>query len=135
MSDGEKDSAALLCPSAPASEGAIVLGVVRADGSVGYLRDRLTATASFVSRTRSERAPEERFRFSSPCRERACLQWADGGCSLPDRLSELVSDQEGADALPRCSIRRQCRWFHQQGAAACRICPLVVTRDGGPSGG
>ncbi|MFE5795522.1 hypothetical protein ACFQ8C_23500 [Streptomyces sp. NPDC056503] len=121
----------LLCPSAPAGEGAIVLGVVRSDGTVGYLGERLPVTAEFLDRLRSGPAPEARFRFGAPCRESACAQWSDGGCGLPGGLAALVPPEETPDALPRCSIRRQCRWFHQRGVSACRICPLVMTREAG----
>src|SRR5437763_115569 len=31
------------------------------------------------------------------------------------------------EALPRCGIRPRCRWFAQNGRAACEVCPLVVT--------
>ena len=30
-------------------------------------------------------------------------------------------------ALPRCAIRPTCRWFRQEGPAACFRCPQVVT--------
>jgi hypothetical protein len=116
-----------LCPSAPAQEGAILLGVVQADGSIAYLKDRIEVSPEFLKLARVGRSPEQRFRFSSPCQESACGQWADGRCSLPERLAEVISEPE-SNGLPRCSIRAQCKWFDQAGAAACQICPLVVTR-------
>ncbi|MFB2972660.1 hypothetical protein ACE1CD_27180 [Aerosakkonema sp. BLCC-F183] len=36
-------------------------------------------------------------------------------------LSEVV------ERLPRCQIRSNCRWWKQEGRAACRRCPQVVT--------
>ena len=33
--------------------------------------------------------------------------------------------------LPRCAIRRTCRWFAQRGADACAVCPRVVADIGG----
>jgi hypothetical protein len=36
-------------------------------------------------------------------------------------------DRPTVDPLPRCSIRANCRWFDQQGADACRVCPFVIT--------
>jgi hypothetical protein len=117
-----------LCPSAPAQEGAIVLGVVGADGSIAYIRDRLVATRQFVDIASAGREPEQRFRFASPCQRCACQQWVDGNCSVPGRAGELVPPSDPADGLPRCAIRPQCRWYRQSGAAACRICPWVITR-------
>lgn len=123
----EEIAESLLCPSAPATEGALILGVVRADGTIGYIKDRMAATSEFLESARAHGRPEQRFRFSSPCQECACQQWADGACSVPEKLAELVPS-DTSEGLPRCSIRRHCRWYHQSGAAACRICPLV-TRD------
>jgi hypothetical protein len=31
------------------------------------------------------------------------------------------------DQLPPCKIRLECRWFRQEGAAACRRCPQIST--------
>jgi hypothetical protein len=31
------------------------------------------------------------------------------------------------DGLPACTIRRECRWFRQEGRAACQRCPQIVT--------
>jgi hypothetical protein len=116
-----------LCPSAPAREGAIILGVVQADGSIAYLKDRLKVTREFLEIAQGGRRPEERFRFSSPCQEQACQQWVNGCCRLPTRLAEVMPEPQ-TQVLPRCSIRAQCRWFYQSGIAACRLCPIVVTR-------
>jgi hypothetical protein len=117
-----------LCPSAPAQEGSILLGVVQADGSIAYLKDRIEVTREFLEIARFGRSPEQRFRFSAPCRESACGQWTDGGCRLPESLADAIPESE-SDRLPHCSIRARCRWFDQAGAAACRVCPLVVTRN------
>jgi hypothetical protein len=123
----------LLCPSAPGEVGALIIGVVNADGSVDYIRDRLPVTSDFLEIARRRGAPEQRFRFSSPCQQCACAQWADGRCRLPELLAALVPDDELAEGLPRCAIRGQCRWFAQSGARACQICPVVSTRDAPPA--
>jgi hypothetical protein len=119
---------AVMCPSAPAEEGAIILGVVNADGSIAYLRDRLVATRDFVDIASVGREPEQRFRFASPCRQGNCKQWVDGKCSVPDGVKEIVPASMVADRLPRCSIRPHCRWYQQSGAEACHVCPWVITR-------
>lgn len=119
----------LLCPSAPAEEKAILLGVVQSDGSVAYIKDKMKVTREFLEITTKKGKPETRFRFSSPCIKSGCAQWANNQCSLPERLAKMIPKSDTADLpLPSCSIRDQCRWFDQRGAAACRICPVVVTR-------
>jgi hypothetical protein len=37
------------------------------------------------------------------------------------------------DALPACAIRPACRWWQQEGKAACQRCPQVVTQAYAPS--
>jgi hypothetical protein len=32
-----------------------------------------------------------------------------------------------AEDLPPCSIRRNCRWWQQEGKAACQRCPQIIT--------
>ncbi|MFE6337354.1 hypothetical protein ACFVOK_29690 [Streptomyces sp. NPDC057798] len=118
----------VLCPSAPAAEGAVILGVVNADGSIAYLGQRLIATREFVDIARIGREPERRFRFASPCRQDGCKQWVDGECGVPSRVKEILPAAAAEDHLPRCSIRPQCRWYRQTGAESCRICPWVITR-------
>jgi hypothetical protein len=34
---------------------------------------------------------------------------------------------EVVDSLPACNICRDCRWFRQEGRAACMRCPQIVT--------
>jgi hypothetical protein len=116
----------VLCPSAPADVKAILLGVVQSDGSVAFIKDRIEVTPEFLDIAAKGRTPETRFRFSSACMGSACRQWANGECSLPERLASMIPAPADAP-LPDCSIRDQCRWFQQRGADACRICPLVVT--------
>jgi hypothetical protein len=118
-----------LCPSARAEPGALVIGIRGEDGSVRYLRDRLSADAEFLDRARQHGDPQERFRFSSPCQQHACLQWAECQCSVPGRLTELLDPAEGSAPLPRCAIRAQCRWYAQSGRDACQICPQVSTHE------
>lgn len=119
----------VLCPSAPADDKAILLGVIQSDRSVAFLKDRIPVTHEFLDIVGKDRVPENQFRFSSPCVGSACKQWVNGECSLPERLDELITIPDSTHTrLPQCSIREECRWFIQRGAEACHICPLVVTR-------
>ena len=67
----------LFCPSAPAEPDAIIIGAVGPDGSLGYFKDKLTATREFLD-AQASKQPEQRFRFSSPCQRCACSQWVNG---------------------------------------------------------
>jgi hypothetical protein len=120
-----------LCPSGRCIDGAILLGVVDAEGTVGYVSPQLVIDQGFVERANRGRSPGQRFRFAEACQELACLQWADGRCTLIDRALTVERPAGGDDtvaALPKCSIRGRCRWFAQRGRKACEVCPLVITR-------
>ena len=121
------DSETTLCPSSNCLEGAILVGIVMPDGRVAFASDRIVVNEDFVQAAREGRSPEKRFRFSTPCVKGGCAQWTGERCGVIDRvLAEGASDSAPVE-LPACSIRPQCRWFQQSGAAACAACPEVVT--------
>lgn len=119
-----------LCPSAPAREGASLIGVVGSDGRVVNIATPLPIDTAFLETARAHGPPEERFRFSSACQKERCGHWTGQECKLIGELHH-VAVRAGAElttaALPRCSIRAQCRWWLQRGRDACAVCPLVVT--------
>lgn len=108
-----------LCPSAPCSRGALLIGVVNSRESVVYL-DPPVRMDDEARRLVGPR-PEERFRFAAPCRMAGCDNWSDG-CRL---AANAAAGGAAASTVPECGIRPQCRWFAQEGAAACHVCPLV----------
>jgi hypothetical protein len=58
---------------------------------------------------------------------KVCAQYADSRCALAAKVTRMLP--EAIDRLPDCDIRPQCRWFAQEGEAACLRCPQVVTED------
>lgn len=122
----------ILCPSSPCKEGAILLGIVLADGSVAYASNHIVVDADFVQNAtrQGSHPPETRFRFSSPCVQGACRQWTGSRCGVIDEVT-TTTREVGYDpdqtSLPDCSIRPDCRWFRQSGAEACAVCNIVVT--------
>lgn len=127
MTSDENSSA---CPSGRCRPGAVLVGIVGEDGLLGYIGQPMTIDADFVARARRGRTPESRFRFAEPCAEGRCGHWANDRCGLIDAFvesgPESLEADEPSEPLPRCSIRRSCRWFEQRGRDACMICPLVV---------
>ena len=121
------DSETILCPSSNCLEGAILVGIVMPDGRVAYASDRIVVNEDFVQAAREGRSPEKRFRFSTPCLKGGCAQWAGERCGVIDRVLAEGAGDSASPELPACSIRPQCRWFQQSGAAACAACPEVVT--------
>jgi hypothetical protein len=115
------------CPSSSCEPGAKLIGVVNADGTVGYVSPPLEIDVDFVERARQGRTPEKRFRFASPCVEARCAQWTGSRCGVIDTVLSTPDRPPVPERLPRCGIRSSCRWYAQSGAEACAVCPLVVT--------
>lgn len=117
----------VLCPSSRCAEGHVLLGIVQADGTIGYLQERLEVDNDFVQIARQGRTPEKRFRFSSKCAESGCKQWTGSACSVIHKVLEAYPDAQRVTSPEDCSIREQCRWHQQEGLKACSVCPLVIT--------
>jgi hypothetical protein len=119
----------LLCPSARCGEGALLVGIIGPDGKIGYVNPALPIDKKFVERSRGGRGPEQRFRFAAPCQKSGCVHWSGTRCGVIDQAraaSEATqTGNDSLDLLPRCGIRRQCRWFAQSGLDACSVCPFV----------
>jgi hypothetical protein len=107
-----------------------MLGVRDPKGRLAYINPAAHVTDEVLVELRGHSVvPEKRFRFASTCTEDACGHWTGRACGLSDLLAaaDVPSDAADGDGLPPCSIRSTCRWFFQNGRAACRVCPLVVT--------
>ena len=120
----------ILCPSAqPHCRDAQVLGVVggTADApEVAYLRTPQPVTDELMQLSAPVR-PGEVFRIAAPCACSGCGHFAPEAsrCRLVERVVQWMPSV--VDTLPPCSIRPECRWWQQEGQAACVRCPQVVT--------
>lgn len=119
----------LMCPSAePDGASATVFGLVLGTPErpeTVYLDEARPVTAELLALAEPV-APTEMFRFAARCIRTACAHYdtARDSCRFGEktvRLAPVVVHQ-----LPRCAIRSSCRWWHQEGAAACQRCPQVV---------
>jgi hypothetical protein len=124
----------ILCPSAqPDFEDAKVFGVMidtpEAGMRVGYLTEAQPITPDIVAAAQPAR-PSEVLRIASPCMGSGCVHFDGSDCKLASRLISMLDPV--VSGLPHCVIRPSCRWFRQEGRAACLRCPQVVTelRDG-----
>lgn len=118
----------LKCPSAqPGMADVQVLGVVMRDAEearLAYLDDTLEATPDLLA-TAAPAAVSQVFRLSARCEEQKCTHFDGSRCQLAVRIATLLP--EVVDHLPACNIRPECRWFRQEGRAACVRCPQIVT--------
>ncbi len=126
-----KDRQALhppLCPSSlPDQQGSMIIGVVGGtieEPRVAYLAEPQAVTDEILTLTEPA-APTEVLRFAAPCVSGKCKHFDGANCRLVTRVVQLLP--KVVDVLPACRIRSHCRWWRQEGKAACMRCPQVVT--------
>ena len=122
------DAAPPLCPSAPAGlPGAVVFGVVGGEPEaprVGSPAETPPATPAVLALVRPA-DPGEVFRLAAPCAGGACRHFDGERCRLAGRVVALLPVVVAG--LPPCRLRPRCRWWQQEGRAACLRCPQVAT--------
>jgi hypothetical protein len=123
-----------LCPSAkPGMEGSVVFGVADEVGGhplVAYLAEPQPVTDEVLALA-GPVAPTEVFRFAAPCAGHGCQHFDGSHCRLATRVVQLLP--RAVDRLPPCPIRSGCRWWRQEGVAACLRCPEVISETCNPS--
>src|SRR5947209_20136313 len=123
-----------LCPSTgPDREGCVAFGVIGGTASeprLRHLERPLPVTPELLSLSGPVR-PTEVFRFAAPCARGECPNFRDDHCGLVTRIVRLLPAV--VEAPPPCQIRPHCRWWHDEGIAACLRCPQVVTDNYNPS--
>lgn len=128
------EPADLMCPSShPDIQGAEVLGVVQAGPNgpeVAYINAHVPVTTELLALA-APANPGEVFRLAGRCQTKSCPHFDGRDCGLATRIVQTMSPV--VDALPPCLFRRECRWFAQEGAAACYRCPQVMTVNTRPS--
>jgi hypothetical protein len=118
----------LLCPSAlpEMPEGRLfgVMGGSATEPRLMYLDEPAPVTESLLSLAGPVK-PTEVFRLAAPCVESKCCHFDGQDCRLVTRIVQILPAV--VDSLPACVIRKECRWFQQEGRPACMRCPQVVT--------
>jgi hypothetical protein len=118
----------LKCPSAqPGMGDVLVLGVVSREGDeprVAYVDERVAPTPEMIEAA-APLSVSQVFRLSARCEEKKCTHFDGSRCQLAVRIASMLP--EVVDSLPACNIRAECRWFRQEGRAACLRCPQIMT--------
>jgi hypothetical protein len=119
----------ILCPSAqPDMTDAKVFGVQTGnpkDGlRVGYLTEAHPVTPEILAASGNV-LPTQVLRVAAPCMGSGCKHFDGGRCQLAARVASMLDPV--VSGLPPCAIRPTCRWFRQEGRAACIRCPQIVT--------
>jgi hypothetical protein len=127
-------AAGLLCPSASAdAEEGVVIGIVRGTADaprVAYLEAPVPVTPEILART-APAPPNQVLRIAARCAEGACGHYDGTDCTLARRIVARLDPV--VDRPPPCAIRPVCRWWRQEGKAACARCPEVATQSRGAS--
>jgi hypothetical protein len=128
MTTSDDKPALIQCPSAqPTEPDAVIFGIVtRAVESprIGYLTETQAVTEPLLALAGQAR-PGQVFRIAAPCMGSGCKHFDGSECRLAQRITTFLDPV--VSGLPACRIRSTCRWFRQEGRAACIRCPQVVT--------
>jgi len=124
----------VLCPSSqPGVAGSMVFGVIGGSAEeprVRWIEKPVPLTEELLALT-GPVPPTQVLRIAAPCQESACCHFDGADCRLAAKLVQLVPSV--TDSLPPCRIRQDCRWFVQEGRAACARCPQIVTYSVNPT--
>ncbi|MBD2679340.1 nitrogen fixation protein [Nostoc paludosum FACHB-159] len=119
-----------LCPSGQPKIGdTVVFGVVGGTveaASITYLKESQPVTEEILALSGPVK-PTEIFRIASSCQANACQHFDGANCRLAMRIVEQLPTV--VETLPACQIRSSCRWWQQEGKAACYRCPQIVTNN------
>lgn len=124
----------ILCPSAqPDMEGSVVFGVITGtveEPRLSHLVEPQPVTNELLALSKPVK-PTEVFRFAAPCASKQCQHFDGSNCRLATKIVQLMP--EVAAQSPPCRLRLNCRWWQQEGKAACIRCPQIVTETHHPS--
>ena len=115
-----------MCPSADAGmSGSVIFGIVigtPAEPHVVHL-DRVKPIPAELL-VDAPVKPSEIFRIAATCIEGGCQHFDGTNCRLTSRI--VAGLPAVSERIPACVIRATCRWWYQEGAAACLRCQQVV---------
>lgn len=120
----------ILCPSSqPQIKESKVFGLVNGTVEkprVTYLKSPQLVTEELIALSEPV-TPTEVFRIAAPCAAKGCQHFDGVNCGLASKIVEHFPIVE--EVSPTCSIRQDCRWYQQEGKAACLRCPQVITNN------
>lgn len=117
-----------LCPSAqPEMNESVIFGIVGGTANkpqVIYLEEPQPVTPAILLLAEPVK-PTEVFRFAAACQGCFCQHFDGQDCRLVTKIVQLLPAV--SEDLPLCRLRPNCRWWQQEGKAACVHCPQIVT--------
>lgn len=125
----KRDDDPLMCPSAPPEwPESQLIGV--AEGTASQPRIHYTGPQPVTKELLALAAPvtpTEVFRFAARCQQNICRYFDGSRCQLVTAVVDTLPPHQTEGSIPPCGIRSRCRWWREEGVAACRRCSQVVT--------
>jgi hypothetical protein len=113
-----------LCPSFQCDEGALIIGV-QEDGCTSFLPRAIIVDKQFIGITLEEPL-SGRYRFAGSCVKKECGHFKFGCCNLIKNELKKTNPVIKVSDLPKCSIRKNCQWYGENGFYACSICAGIT---------
>lgn len=113
------------CPSAPIKKGHWLLGKFSED-NLAYQKELVTIDSQLFNTIKKD-GDKTKYRAAMDCATKNCLNWNGNKCTVTDQMSPYLEGKPAPEKHIECSIRSSCRWFHQEGYNACKICPMIKT--------
>lgn len=113
--------------------GAHVFGIVvgtEAQPEVAWLEEPVPVSEDLLGKVGGAE-PQQIFRITAPCQESLCVHYDGDRCRLASRIVQILPAV--TESAPPCQLRASCRWYVQEGRAACLRCPQVITHNYQPS--
>ena len=111
-----------LCPSASITEkSAHILGILTKNLEIHYVKDSIPVNNELKDILKKQPNLEGYFRFTAKCRH--CKQWQNNRCNVAYFANKIADSTE---SIPHCRIKKNCRWFIQEGVSVCRSCKFIV---------
>ena len=124
----------LLCPSAqPDWADSVMFGIVSGtveEPRLVHLTEPQPVTDELLALSHPIN-PTEVFRFAAPCAANACQHFDGSNCRLVTKVVHALPTV--VEKLSPCNLRPTCRWWQQEGKAACMRCPQIVTETYHPT--
>jgi hypothetical protein len=111
------------CPSMlPGLARGVIAKVVKNEERLKFLAEEISVPTSLSLAVDSETVLK-RARFVGLCRTVECGHWTGVSCRLGHAIASV--EVQSAGELAPCAIRSSCRWFKENGSAACAPCQHV----------
>lgn len=130
MSDGHESTCPSGQPDLPNARVFAIATGTEEKPELAWLEHSVPVTPELLAKTGAVE-PQRIFRIAVACQESRCVHFDGTNCKLAQRVVGILPEFGGP--LPRCSVRSSCRWFSQEGRAACQRCPFILTHNYEPT--